>query len=382
MDDAREVLSETGKTFAVGSVRLVAEDDGGWSLELVAVLGPRSSHVVTLRDDSALAAQVAEDAKIGRLPMLARLHRVQREGEQPTYRLTPTTIAETCAAYLARHVLDGFGNGGVTAAAATVLAAAYYAKPGNEVGGALHVVLDDGNVEDDLVRESALGASRAGDVDGAALGALLLLCSRTQRRVVHLSHGQIELHRAPVLIRSECTGPSATWCPIHGDCRCPHVNGDPQQGRTLEDPACPLHALGSLHADDLAETRDGEAARLELTRFIHEEQGKQEKTSRELRRHLWNLHEAATPRWLQAAHVDEPRAVCAAESPSDSILSLDADGMAVFLREEDAAVAIAARNALPQLIVALDQADVDLAELRAQLRDAQGKITELTRGRS
>lgn len=40
----------------------------------------------------------------------------------------------------------------------------------------------------------------------------------------------------------ECTGLSATWCPIHGDCECP----EPAEG--LDDPWCPLHGSRSLHA--------------------------------------------------------------------------------------------------------------------------------------
>jgi hypothetical protein len=51
---------------------------------------------------------------------------------------------------------------------------------------------------------------------------------------------------------TSCTGLTATWCPVHGDCRCPHVyyaDGDEPQGRTLNDPACPLHAVSSSHAE-------------------------------------------------------------------------------------------------------------------------------------
>lgn len=67
-----------------------------------------------------------------------------------------------------------------------------------------------------------------------------------------------------------CTGLAASWCPVHGDCTCPR-NGDgevfwewepgvvsfhgfPAWSETAkivthEDPACPLHALTSLHGD-------------------------------------------------------------------------------------------------------------------------------------
>jgi hypothetical protein len=40
----------------------------------------------------------------------------------------------------------------------------------------------------------------------------------------------------------KCTGLTASWCPIHGDCVCP----DGWDG--MDDPACPLHAVSSNHA--------------------------------------------------------------------------------------------------------------------------------------
>ena len=53
--------------------------------------------------------------------------------------------------------------------------------PGNEVGGHLHIVLDDGNVEDHFVRSCIEDAESAGDVQAAELGRLLLRMSKTQR---------------------------------------------------------------------------------------------------------------------------------------------------------------------------------------------------------
>lgn len=61
------------------------------------------------------------------------------------------------------------------------LVRAYYAKPENGVGGNLHIVLDDGNVEDSHVRFCLDRAHEAGDADGIALAGLLLRMSRTQR---------------------------------------------------------------------------------------------------------------------------------------------------------------------------------------------------------
>lgn len=62
------------------------------------------------------------------------------------------------------------------------LVRAYYAKDGNGAGGSLHVVLDDGNVEDHFVEFCMEEARKMGDVAGVALAELLLGMSKTQRR--------------------------------------------------------------------------------------------------------------------------------------------------------------------------------------------------------
>lgn len=61
------------------------------------------------------------------------------------------------------------------------LAQSYYAKPGNSVGGSLHVVLEDDNVEDSHVELCRMIALEAGDEDGVRLADLLLRMSKTQR---------------------------------------------------------------------------------------------------------------------------------------------------------------------------------------------------------
>lgn len=58
---------------------------------------------------------------------------------------------------------------------------AYYAKPGNSVGGNLHLVLEDANVDDRHVAFCLKVAEDAHDDDGAAIARLLLRMSRTQR---------------------------------------------------------------------------------------------------------------------------------------------------------------------------------------------------------
>jgi len=58
---------------------------------------------------------------------------------------------------------------------------AYGEKDGNEVGGNLHIVLDDGNVNDSDVVFCLERAKETNDVDGVKLAELLLKMSKTQR---------------------------------------------------------------------------------------------------------------------------------------------------------------------------------------------------------
>lgn len=44
-----------------------------------------------------------------------------------------------------------------------------------------------------------------------------------------------------------CTGLSASWCPIHGDCSCPRRD-DGEVEFSEGETTCPLHALTSSHA--------------------------------------------------------------------------------------------------------------------------------------
>ncbi len=68
---------------------------------------------------------------------------------------------------------------------------------------------------------------------------------------------------------------------------------------------------------------------------------------------LERLHKAATPSWDRALmFVPEGKALVSTLNRTESLLGLDVDGMAVFAKAEDAEVAVAARNALPELIAA------------------------------
>lgn len=61
------------------------------------------------------------------------------------------------------------------------MAQAYYAKEGNICGGSLHVVLDDGNVDDECVRFSRNWAQDHQDADGVDLANKLLTITEEMR---------------------------------------------------------------------------------------------------------------------------------------------------------------------------------------------------------
>lgn len=69
----------------------------------------------------------------------------------------------------------------VTVPEVVPLVKVYYGKPGNSVGGNLHLVLEDGNVQDSHVRFCLERAKECGDEDGVKLAEVLLRMSKTQR---------------------------------------------------------------------------------------------------------------------------------------------------------------------------------------------------------
>jgi hypothetical protein len=64
------------------------------------------------------------------------------------------------------------------------VAEAYY-QAGHVCGGNLHIVLDDGNVEDGHVLFCKKAAHEAGDAVGEQLADLLLQLSKTQRMKIY-----------------------------------------------------------------------------------------------------------------------------------------------------------------------------------------------------
>jgi hypothetical protein len=70
-----------------------------------------------------------------------------------------------------------------TVPAVLPLVRAYYND--HAVGGSLHVVLDDGNIDDGCVHGCIGWAEERGDAAGAALARLLLQMTRTQRNKLY-----------------------------------------------------------------------------------------------------------------------------------------------------------------------------------------------------
>ena|SRR5208337_113616 len=54
--------------------------------------------------------------------------------------------------------------------------------PGNSCGGSLHIILDDGNIDDGCVRFCIEEATTRGDPFGREIAEQLLVLSKTQRR--------------------------------------------------------------------------------------------------------------------------------------------------------------------------------------------------------
>lgn len=64
------------------------------------------------------------------------------------------------------------------------LARRFYAKPGNGVGGNLHVVLDDNNLDDGCIRSAIERCREQSDEDGLVIATALLEMTPSQRRRV------------------------------------------------------------------------------------------------------------------------------------------------------------------------------------------------------
>ena len=61
----------------------------------------------------------------------------------------------------------------------------YYSKPGNGAGGSLHIVLDDGNLDNKDILFCREWAEKENDADGVVLADVLLSMSKTQRKKLY-----------------------------------------------------------------------------------------------------------------------------------------------------------------------------------------------------
>lgn len=75
--------------------------------------------------------------------------------------------------------------------------------------------------------------------------------SMLEARMITLRDGLVDaalaaLDAAEPTRAAECTGTTAKWCPVHGDCTCPEtLPGE----RTFDDDRCPQHAPTSQHGE-------------------------------------------------------------------------------------------------------------------------------------
>lgn len=83
---------------------------------------------------------------------------------------------------LATDALALYSKPRITVPDALPLVRRYYALRGNSNGGSLHIVLEDGNVEDGDIAYCMGWAERDSDHAGQALALVLRRMSKTQRR--------------------------------------------------------------------------------------------------------------------------------------------------------------------------------------------------------
>ncbi len=79
-------------------------------------------------------------------------------------------------------------DGKITVPQVLSLVKAFYQKEGNGCGGNLHIVLDDGNIEDEHILFCLRQCEAKSDTDGIILCNLLQRMSKTQRLKIYRTH--------------------------------------------------------------------------------------------------------------------------------------------------------------------------------------------------
>lgn len=75
--------------------------------------------------------------------------------------------------------------------------------------------------------------------------------------------------------------------------------------------------------------------------------------------------------WLQGHHVGEPKALVAAASPTESLLGLDRDDMAIVAEAHDAAFIAAARTDVPALAADVEELAAEVERMRPVVQAAK-----------
>ncbi len=126
-------------------------------------------------------------------------------------------------------------------------ARAYLAK--HMTGGALHIVLDDGNVEDDHVAWCEGYAAGQGDEEGKRLAAALRLLTEAQRRALYLADWHVPDAEQLDLARGN---PDEELAQDDGDrtCDCDALEAEvARRGRLIEEQERDLDRLRSRVAE-------------------------------------------------------------------------------------------------------------------------------------
>ena len=164
-----------------------------------------------------------------------------------------------------------------------------------------------------------------------------------------------ELAEVARLDVTHCTGISAGWCPVHGDCVCPY---DEDNGHDFTNEACPLHGTTSAHGDD--EEDPPPIARSLILRLAHdlaERTAERDTAQASIRGLIEAMNEAQADRDALARHVE--RLIREAGD-------IRADERKRAKDEQDEAVSAAHQRAIDRV----EQLEGDNAKLRRIVDDA------------
>jgi hypothetical protein len=150
--------------------------------------------------------------------------------EHPTSVLVPEPGGDSVPAVFAPHLYRAMPDYAAQAA-------------GHSTG--LVIFLDDATTALNDAQTDAYAAGRADEAEQPSTAAL-----QAMRLGTAAWQDNDDPEQADAAAEPDCTGVTATWCPVHGDCRCPRYEHNGYIP-AMDDPDCPLHAPESLHGPDM-----------------------------------------------------------------------------------------------------------------------------------